>query len=74
MSMFRRLTTPSPSMQWDGAEQEYPGIVAEGSEAWRRWGADGEVACDYRGGKRVAWLIGFYNARTRNRVRCMAET
>lgn len=64
-------TCQLPSQQWDGSEQEHPDIVAEGVAAWKEWGLGGEMTCTYTGGKRVAWLIGFYNARTRSRVRCM---
>jgi hypothetical protein len=58
---------------WPGAEKAYPAVAAEGGAAWRRFGADGEAECRYSGDKRVAWLIGFYGARTKGRVKCMNE-
>jgi len=75
VSMFNRVTAPPPTnTQWEGAEKEHPAIVAEGYAAWNQWEADGEATCQYRGDKRVAWLIGFYNARTASRGYMASET
>jgi hypothetical protein len=63
-----------PSRSFDGAEKRHPKLVSAGRRGFEDYGELGECLADtYEGDQRVAWLIGFYEARTRERVRAMRE-
>lgn len=52
---------------------EYPVAYNAGRRAYTDHGEAGEALAPYASHVRVHWLIGFYDARTAARVKCMPD-